>query len=426
MGYLDKIQHPGKNGRKYEPRPFHLFIICIASVYAQNTYYPDYMPLSVGNKWQYYQHSSRSDYPSTYNISTTTVKSSFITDGTTWYVVGYDTVSYSRQSGELYVNGRRRMDFSQPAGYSFGDTVIKEGSESIFDSTYFCLGYEYDTDYLISWSTTNGYYAASLGLVSTYSYQGMHGAMYNSSSSDLIMAVIHDSLGNSHYYSNHYKPQLKQTGISLNGNQNLTYELSVKHKYQQLNTNYQNYSVTGNNFIDSAAFQSYYSLGDSIIQCLPVVIKKTEPDTDYTFHAVLDTNLLKGGFTFNYRVMAVDLGLIPETSYLPDTGWYKYNWGDVLSSKEPGMNKKDFALYQNYPNPFNPATTIRISVPQRETVSVKVYDALGREIQTLIDEELVAGEYRVVFNAANLSSGVYYYRMKAGNYLRTNKMLFIK
>ena len=432
MSEFSTSKEVGKNMRLIT---FHLFFICIAIVYAQNTHYPEYMPLSVGNKWQYFQQNEYFDqvaYTFSYSTYKREVTSLFVTDSTTWYIVGTDTMRYSRQLGELYVNGRRGMIFSQPAGYSFGDTVIRSGTEDLFDSTYACLGYEYDYDNMLWWGSANEYYAPSLGQVSTNSYEGFHGGRSNTSSSDLIMAVIYDSLGNSHYYSNHYNPQLKQTGISLNVSQKLTFELSVKHKYQHLNAKYQNQydgrwvTVAGNSFIDSVAFQSNYALGDSIIQCPLLVIRKTEPDTDYTFCAGLDTNLLKNGFTFNYRVMAVDLGLIPETSYLPDTGWYKYNWGDVLSSNEPGMNKNDFVLYQNYPNPFNPATTIRISVPQRETVSVKIYDALGREIQTLIDEELVAGDYRVVFNATNLSSGVYYYRMKAGNYLRTHKMLFIK
>ncbi len=414
----------------------NLFIICIASVYAQNANYPDYMPLSVGNKWQYLQ--VRYDFDGTtiyvtYDTPTKTIKNSFTTNGTTWYIVGNDTISYSRQSGELYVNSRHKMDFSQSVEYSFGDTLIKETIKSNFDSSLTCRGYDYNNENSEWKITANAYYAASLGQISEYYCKSPHGEFkWNSSNSELFKAIIYDSSGNPHYYSDHFKPEIRQVGIALHENQNLTYQLSIKHRYQYLSGKYRHPDVapwtfqTGNNFIDSAAFQSYYSLGASIIQCPPVVIKKTDPDNDYTFQAVIDTNLLKSGYVFNYRVMAVDLGIIPGISYLPDTGWSTYRWGDVLSSKETEKSKKDFVLYQNYPNPFNPATTIRIYVPQREAVSVKVYDALGREIRTLINEELAEGEYRVVFNAANLSSGFYYCRMTAGNNLQTNKMLLLK
>ena len=92
-----------------------------------------------------------------------------------------------------------------------------------------------------------------------------------------------------------------------------------------------------------------------------------------------------------------------------------------------------FLLLQNYPNPFNPATKIKYSIPAVESVHaaalhivLKVYDLLGREIITLVNEKKPAGNYEVNFNAANLSSGVYFYRIEAGSFAATKKLLLLK
>lgn len=85
-----------------------------------------------------------------------------------------------------------------------------------------------------------------------------------------------------------------------------------------------------------------------------------------------------------------------------------------------------FSLSQNYPNPFNPTTEIGFGLPKRAFVRLTVFDVLGREVTVLVDNELSAGSYRVGFDAARLVSGVYFYRLVAGNHVITRKMLFVK
>jgi len=85
-----------------------------------------------------------------------------------------------------------------------------------------------------------------------------------------------------------------------------------------------------------------------------------------------------------------------------------------------------FSLSQNYPNPFNPSTKIKYSIPHSSKVVIKLFDILGNEIETLVNEEKPAGEYRFQLNAASLSSGVYFYRIQAGSFVETRKMVLMK
>jgi hypothetical protein len=100
--------------------------------------------------------------------------------------------------------------------------------------------------------------------------------------------------------------------------------------------------------------------------------------------------------------------------------------GRALDVQEEKELPTSFVLSQNYPNPFNPSTTVEYSIPKTSLVTLKVYDILGREIATLVNENKPAGAYEVTWNAANLPSGVYLYQLKAGNYTATNKLLLLK
>jgi len=83
-------------------------------------------------------------------------------------------------------------------------------------------------------------------------------------------------------------------------------------------------------------------------------------------------------------------------------------------------------LMQNYPNPFNPSTNISYSLPRSSFVTISVYNILGQKVKTLINKNESAGNYTVNFDASRLSSGVYFYSLKAGNYIQTKKMILMK
>ncbi|MEO8231762.1 MAG: C39 family peptidase [Ignavibacteriota bacterium] len=113
-------------------------------------------------------------------------------------------------------------------------------------------------------------------------------------------------------------------------------------------------------------------------------------------------------------------GGVAYTFYLADSAALPVE--DINNS----LLAKDYQLMQNYPNPFNPSTSISFSIPQDGLVKLSVYDILGNEIEILVDDYLGAGNYTTSFNAANLASGVYIYRIQTENFVKAKQMLLIK
>lgn len=131
-----------------------------------------------------------------------------------------------------------------------------------------------------------------------------------------------------------------------------------------------------------------------------------------------DKELFVGGSRFQYRLKQVD-----------NDGSFEYS--DEI---EVEVVPDQFELSQNYPNPFNPSTKIRFSIPnviasemkQSVLTTLKVYDILGNEIATLVNEERPAGSYEITFDASKLSSGTYFYKLQAGDFIHTRKMVLLK
>jgi hypothetical protein len=132
-----------------------------------------------------------------------------------------------------------------------------------------------------------------------------------------------------------------------------------------------------------------------------------------------------------------NLNSVTKLKQLADVARDFYNSGYTIGIKNLSSEvPTKFNLEQNYPNPFNPTTKIKFDIPSHLSfpnasignpfVSLKIYDVLGREIQTLVNEKLQPGSYEVTFNGSNLSSGIYFYQLKAGEYIENKKMVLIK
>jgi hypothetical protein len=110
-----------------------------------------------------------------------------------------------------------------------------------------------------------------------------------------------------------------------------------------------------------------------------------------------------------------------------DSSVWRRSISDFTSVQQlPSAAPVHFNLSQNYPNPFNPSTTIEFSVPQAALVTLRVFNVLGSVVGTLVNEELQAGSYRTTWEASGFSSGVYFYRMEAGWFVETKKLMLLR
>ena len=164
--------------------------------------------------------------------------------------------------------------------------------------------------------------------------------------------------------------------------------------------------------------------------------------SDYIGGGVWET--FQNTSTFTQFVVPITYvnGEIPDSAYIQITvsdttgistsGIGAYAIVDDLSLGGPtGVNDNNstinsFKLDQNYPNPFNPSTTISYQLPINGQVTLNVYNILGDEVATLVNEDKAAGQYKVEFDASNLSSGIYFYKLQAGSFVETKKMILLK
>jgi Secretion system C-terminal sorting domain len=134
--------------------------------------------------------------------------------------------------------------------------------------------------------------------------------------------------------------------------------------------------------------------------------------------------------TSNIFVSTVGEAFIGKTSNAVNQNqigfWYVYQQSTLTDVEDEETIPTVFKLEQNYPNPFNPSTKIKFAVPEKSNVLIKIYDILGSEVATLVNEEMDAGWYEKSFNASVLASGVYLFRMEAGNYVNTKKMILLR
>lgn len=174
------------------------------------------------------------------------------------------------------------------------------------------------------------------------------------------------------------------------------------------------------------------------------------PDKGYSLETVIHTDMFgyAEGDTVMLSICMWDMQYSDKVAYSKDTSdyaphWWGTQWVDntfekfymyrsvVLKGQTAGVQNnsigpKVYALLQNYPNPFNPSTTIRYSIPVDATVTLKVFDVIGREVALLVDSEVKAGVHTVQFDASRLSSGLYFYQINVNGFVQAKKMMLIR
>lgn len=203
----------------------------------------------------------------------------------------------------------------------------------------------------------------------------------------------------------------------------LTSSFAVNQRYATFSGYYKFSPVQSDHFLATAVFYKNSMPIASAITEIPaaasaytrfsvdfIYYSAEVPDTCIIELAIADSNGsdVHVGSTF----LADDLSFSGVSGILPAGG-----------SKMP----RAFSLEQNYPNPFNPSTTIKFSTPAASTVSLVIYNTLGQEVARLVDRrQMAAGDYSMSWDAAGLPNGIYFYRLTAGQYVRTRKMFLMK
>jgi hypothetical protein len=167
---------------------------------------------------------------------------------------------------------------------------------------------------------------------------------------------------------------------------------------------------------------SWQTRHDPIVRILPTAAHRTLPaGNKIVFNAYDPVSLT----TANDDSYPYWYWVGPDSA---NTVYQALKWFDIVldANETGGAAPIEFALEQNYPNPFNPATTIKFSIPEASEVTLKVYDVLGREVRTLVNELRNAGSHEVNFDASNLASGMYIYSIEAGEFISSKKMILLK
>ncbi len=145
----------------------------------------------------------------------------------------------------------------------------------------------------------------------------------------------------------------------------------------------------------------------------------------FTPHTIT-TNLDGAGSVFAIDVDGDgDIDILSSSWFDDKIAWYE-NLSIVNIVANSNEISIEFRLSQNYPNPFNPSTTIRFSMPEESFVTIKVFNTLGEDITTLINENIIAGNYEVEFYVTALPSGIFFYRLQAGSFVETKKMILLR
>ena len=305
--------------------------------------------------------------------------------------------------------------------------LIADSLSSYFGITYY---YYYSQTHL-SW---NNQFKEFIGIITKYPVeeQGFYQLVPGAFPRKVVWNLINTPLGKINFFNTHF--DYLNTSVRLQqATQTIDYISQQEYQYQSIAT-----ILTGDfndtpgsspiNYILNANFWDSFAEANPGIPGYTVPSNAPTSKIDYVFYKytgrlLIDSSIIimEQPYTGN-NYCSDHLGVMTIFSLNPSS----VDYDEILI--------KEFNLFQNYPNPFNPSTKIKFTIPnktkQSQLVTLKVYDTLGNEITTLVNEELPTGEYEVEFNTSSIkhhpSSGIYFYQLKAGEFVQTKKMILLK
>jgi len=387
----------------------------------------NFLPLAVGNKWQYIKSTSGSNYLTRYNLCTTEVLSDTILSGKHYFLVNDDGRSeylYYSDDNKLLLDGHTLlMDFNLLGHEKFefyGATwaTVYEGPVTLFGYERYYKGLSSDY-YGVPFTRK---YADSIGVYYYYSNEnGPMGSNYIERL-DLIEASvkIQDS---TYLYKVNYIPTVNSNTVNLISDTLLGLSVMVSHPRDMISDTPKKSLF----FTNSAEVEYFFTKGTDSIAGGRKQLNRFENSNSFSDSIYFSNSLYNNGYEIKYRFHLTDKGIIPSPSTYPGNGYLSYKIDPVNVTKED-IKIINFQLFQNYPNPFNPSTVISYQLAVGIHVSLKIYDVLGKEVVVLVNEEQQAGKHNYELGMRNyeLSGGVYYYRLQAGNFVETKGMIYLK
>ena len=396
-----------------------------------------WFPTNIGNKWQYFCYSRYYPISHNYSLVTTQITDSVIIDSKKYFRIfnflnfpDSTLIRYDLQTQRLliYSSGTENtfIDFSK----ILGETYLQIQPDGSFNSV---TANEESMVVLGDTIPTKGFTRTTGNVWGHYSFAENLGWVIQDEESNTIFTDFYDYtvleclLYTPDYLhiKHEFVPSINFEPIMFVPDTNrLIQTFEIDHIYSVKSIT--NYYISGVSYINKAYLQSFYFNGTDTIWNNNFNIPDSS-EIDFTLNYQFDTTKYQQGYHLYYRIAAVDKGIVPDTFYSPIDGYYKLFWKDSTTSvTQLSPLVYDYSLSQNFPNPFNPSSKIVFTIPDRNFVSLKVFDVLGSEISSLVNEELDAGRYEVEFFGDDLSSGVYIYQIRAGSFIDTKKMILLR
>jgi hypothetical protein len=389
----------------------------------------NFFPLKVGNayqlknSWYFYFGSHGDSGTDYYNL---TVISDTLIEGEQFYSLSNNLYQYSPFKYEcvfrydslnqkLYIRTpndsttRLAVDFNALVGSQYTSFIMGESKSFTSQGISYkvVLG---DTFLVYSMKHPMGggdfeytyEFAANLGLSKYRSYIISNG--YESSDTHIILAALVDSIK--------YNPFVLRVDslypVEDRPVDTFPFLLTIPH------------TASYTDLIDLFYLDVQQLRADTLVQTKKYNISKSNPHISFNLTGLLVGDQIK------LKATITDTSIFYNVDHYPDTGWVVMNVLPPILNVGNENTPLSCELAQNYPNPFNPVTRIMYQIPEPVFVTIKVYDVLGNEIETLLKEEKIAGSYELEFNGSELTSGIYYYRITAGNFSETKKMILLK